>query len=87
MASLIVRNLSEDLVKRLRVRAALNGRSGEEEHRRILEAALAADDPAERQRRREAAFARADAFRAKLAATGRTFPDVTQLIREDRDER
>lgn len=41
MASLIVRNLSDDLVRRLRLRAAMNDRSAEAEHRAILEAALA----------------------------------------------
>jgi plasmid stability protein len=40
MASLRVRHLDEDLVRRLRVRAAKHGRSIEAEHRVILEAAL-----------------------------------------------
>jgi plasmid stability protein len=41
MASLLVRNLPDDLVRRLRIRAAENSRSAEAEHRAILEAALA----------------------------------------------
>lgn len=43
MAQLIVRNVDEDLVRRLRQRAAERGRSAEEEHRRILRAALRSD--------------------------------------------
>ena len=39
MASLIVRRLDEDLVRRLKERAAANGRSAEAEHRAILEQA------------------------------------------------
>lgn len=40
MAQLIVRNLEEKLVKRLRERAARSGRSAEEEHREILRGVL-----------------------------------------------
>jgi len=40
MATLHVRNLDEDLVRKLKVRAALNGRSAEAEHREILKRAL-----------------------------------------------
>jgi plasmid stability protein len=40
MASLLVRNLPDELVRRLRIRAAEHGRSAEAEHRAILEAAL-----------------------------------------------
>ncbi len=40
MAQLLVRNLDEDLVRRLEIRAAERGRSAEEEHREILKAAL-----------------------------------------------
>ncbi len=40
MAQLIVRNLDEDLVRRLKRRAAANGRSAEEEHRQLLRQAL-----------------------------------------------
>jgi plasmid stability protein len=40
MAQLVVRNLSEDLVKALKQRAAKHNRSAEQEHREILEAAL-----------------------------------------------
>ena len=40
MAQLIVRNVDEDLVKRLKERAVKHGRSAEEEHRQLLRTAL-----------------------------------------------
>ena len=40
MAQLIVRNIEEALVRELKLRAAQNGRSAEEEHREILRRAL-----------------------------------------------
>lgn len=40
MAQLIVRNLAEEIVQALKLRAARHGRSAEEEHREILSAAL-----------------------------------------------
>ena len=43
MAQLLVRGLDEDLVRRLKLRAAEKGVSTEEEHRRILREALAGD--------------------------------------------
>lgn len=46
MAQLTVRNLDPEIVRRLRIRAAENGRSAEAEHRLILEETLkpAGDD-------------------------------------------
>jgi plasmid stability protein len=40
MAQLIVRNVDDDIVRRLKKRAAEHGRSAEEEHRQLLRAAL-----------------------------------------------
>ena len=40
MAQLIVRNIDEELVRALKLRAARHGRSAEEEHRQILRRAL-----------------------------------------------
>ncbi|HUS36726.1 MAG TPA: DNA-binding protein [Verrucomicrobiae bacterium] len=40
MAQLIVRNIEDKVVRKLKQRAGANGVSMEEEHRRILEAAL-----------------------------------------------
>lgn len=42
MAQLIVRNIESELVQELKVRAARNGLSAEEEHRQILRRALGA---------------------------------------------
>ena len=44
MAQLVVRNLDDDVKRRLRERAARHGRSMEEEVREILRAAAARDD-------------------------------------------
>jgi len=40
MAQLIVRNLDDDIVHQLKLRAAQHGRSAEAEHREILRGAL-----------------------------------------------
>jgi len=40
MADLIVRNIDEELVRELKLRAERNGQSVEEEHRQILRRAL-----------------------------------------------
>lgn len=40
MAQLIVRNLEDEIVQKLKVRAARRGRSAEAEHREILREAL-----------------------------------------------
>jgi plasmid stability protein len=45
MAQLLVRNLEEELVRALQVRAAEHGRSTEAEHREILREALAKTAP------------------------------------------
>jgi plasmid stability protein len=42
VAQLIVRNIESELVQELKVRAARNGLSAEEEHRQILRRALGA---------------------------------------------
>lgn len=39
-ATLLVRRLDQDLIRRLKARASAHGRSAEAEHRAILEAAL-----------------------------------------------
>lgn len=48
MASITVRNLEEGLKRRLRIRAAENGRSMEEEARNILRTALYCQPPAKK---------------------------------------
>jgi plasmid stability protein len=45
MAQLLVRNIEDQVVQALKVRAARHGRSAEEEHRQILRAALGQAGP------------------------------------------
>lgn len=80
MATLTVRNLDDELVRRLRLRAAENGRSAEAEHRAILRDVLlgAAPEPAARQE----AAARLAAFRQRTA--GRGGADSAALLTESR---
>jgi plasmid stability protein len=76
MAQLTVRNVPEDIVRALRVRAAQHGRSAEAEHRLILAKNLSggAGD----------FWARADSLRK---AAGRQRSDSAALLREMRDSR
>ena len=81
MAALNIRNLPEDVHRRLRVRAARNGRSMEAEARLILEQAV----------RDEAALVRADgsALQERVAELyGRRLPAgvVDELLAERRQE-
>jgi len=76
--SLHVRNLDDDLIARLKRRAARHGRSAEAEHREILRQALAGDD--------EASFDTLAADLRKLARRRRQTPSEI-LLREGRDER
>ena len=62
MASITVRNLEEGLKRRLRIRAAENGRSMEEEARDILRTALHHQLPAQKDL--------ASAIRARFAPLG-----------------
>jgi len=82
MASLHVRNVDDEIVTRLKERAARNGRSAEAEHRALLKAAL--DDDAAASRKAEW-MVRADAFRKLLEGRHHTPSEV--LLRESRDER
>ena len=81
MATLTVRNLDEDLVRRLRIRAAENRRSAEAEHREILRAALGADTQAGRQQAAE----RLAEFRRRTG--GRGSPSAAKLLHESRAKR
>jgi antitoxin FitA len=83
MATLTVRNLDEDVVRRLRIRAAEHGRSAEAEHREILRLALTGDDDREADRQRVAE--RLAEFRRRTA--GRGSPSAAQLLHEAREER
>lgn len=83
MASLHVRNLDDDIVARLKERAAKNGRSAEAEHREILNAALKWDPAPEIDV--EDWKRRAQEFRESLKGRHHTPSEI--LLRESRDER
>jgi antitoxin FitA len=83
MATLTVRNLDEDVVRRLRIRAAEHGRSAEAEHREILRLALIGDD--EQQEERQRVAERLAEFRRRTAGRGST--STAQLLHEARAKR
>lgn len=76
--SLHVRNLDDDLVVRLKRRAARHGRSAEAEHREILRQALATEA--------EVSFDDLAAELRKLTKGRKQTPSEV-LLREGRDER
>jgi len=76
--NLQVRNLDDGLVRRLKRRAARNGRSAEAEHREILRQALSAEV--------EPSFAELAAKLRELTR-GRRHTPAELLQREGRDER
>lgn len=78
MAQVIVRNLDEEIVAALKRKAALHGRSLEQELREILSAAARLG--------REERVAIADRIRA-MTPPGVAQTDSTDLIRRDRDRR
>jgi plasmid stability protein len=77
MSQLLISDIGEELMARLRERAARNARTVEAEAREILTEAvqLSQGDP----------WAEVDAIYNELAATGRTFGDSVELLREDRE--
>lgn len=78
MANLSVRNLDDELVRRLKRRAARHGHSAEAEAREILRWALSGEA--------EVDF---DSLAAELRAltAGRRHTPAEELLREGRDER
>jgi antitoxin FitA len=78
MASLHVRNLDEELVRRLKRRAVRHGRSAEAEHREILRQALSSESEMSWEQRAE---------RLRERLKGRVHTPSEILIREDRDSR
>jgi plasmid stability protein len=79
MAQLVVRNLDEELVAKLKLRAAEHGRSTEAEHREILREVL--NQEPRRQSFRELAA------RVRAMTAGRQHTPSEILLREGRDER
>jgi plasmid stability protein len=75
MRQLLIRNIDEDLIRRLKDRAAAHGRSAEAEHRIILQEAPCPGG---------ASFAQRAARWRRLTA-GRETTDSAELIRADRD--
>jgi plasmid stability protein len=75
MAQIIVRNLDDDVVARLKTRARDNDRSLEAEVRHILEQSAKVD----------MAQARLIVMERRKKLQGRKFADSVELIREDRD--
>lgn len=73
MAQLTVRNVSAQVVRTLKERAAAHGRSAEAEHREILREALLEGE--------KDFAARAKALRDRLRST----VDSSEVIRADRD--
>jgi plasmid stability protein len=82
MATLTVRNLEDDVVRRLRIRAAEHGRSAEAEHREILRTALVDDEP---QSTRQQIAARLAEFRHRTS--GRGAPTSGELLEQSRAAR
>ena len=84
MATLTVRNLDDDIVRRLRIRAAEHGRSAEAEHREILRLVLIGDESHRAEQRRRVAERLAE-FRRRTG--GRESPSAAQLLDQARAER
>lgn len=80
MATLTVRHLDDDLVRRLRIQAAEHGRSAEAEHREILRLALIGNGDKEAERNRIAD--RLAEFRGRTS--GRGAPSVGHLLDKSR---
>ncbi|UVT14634.1 MAG: hypothetical protein H8K04_12335 [Nitrospira sp.] len=78
MAQVLVRNLNDRVVARLKKRARTRGRSLQAEVKTILEEAAKDDMPGD-------FWKEADRIREQLKRSGRKFSDSAALIREDRD--
>lgn len=76
MGKLVLTGIAEQIVHELEERATRHGRTPEEEAKAILSETL---------QPRDASWAEVDAIHTRLAATGRTFSDNAELLREDRD--
>jgi len=77
MAQLLVRDIDEDVVRKLKKRAQQRGHSLQAELKAILEESAQFDY--------ELSWKAADRIYRKLKASGRTFSDSAALVREDRE--
>ena len=84
MATLTVRNLDDDVVRRLRIRAAEHGRSAEAEHREILHRAPIGDESDQAEQRQRIADRLAE-FRRRTS--GRGSHSAAELLGETRAAR
>jgi plasmid stability protein len=77
MPELVLTDVDDVVIHGLRERASRHGRTPAEEAKTILADALRDTNPD--------AWAPVDAIYQRLAASGRTFTDSADLVREDRD--
>jgi plasmid stability protein len=77
MCELVLTEVDESVLHGLRDRAIRHGRTSAEEAKTILADALRG--------RTEGSWVAVDAIYERLAATGRSFTDSAELLREDRD--
>jgi plasmid stability protein len=77
VAELLIPNMEETLLQQLRARASARGRSAEAEAKLILAEVLQSKTPD--------VWAKVNALCERLAASGRTFSDSAELLREDRE--
>jgi plasmid stability protein len=77
MAELVLTDLDNVVLHHLQERATRHGRTPGEEAKVILAEALRGKS--------SELWAPVDAIYSRLAASGRTFSDSTELLREDRD--
>lgn len=77
MSVLVISSLDEASLSRLADRARAQGSTIEDEARRILLEAVKPGGPSR--------WSAVDAIRNRLAATGKTFSDSVELLREDRE--
>jgi plasmid stability protein len=85
LASLHVRNIDEEVIRKLKERAVRNGRSAEAEHREILKSVLFWDTSEGLHEEGLSWEERAERLRRMTA--GRQHTPSELLIREDRDSR
>jgi antitoxin FitA len=77
MQELVLTNVDDVVLQNLRVLATQHGRTPAEEAKAILAKVLGSKHPD--------VWAPVDAIYQRLAASGRTFTDSADLLREDRD--
>ena len=79
MPDVLIRDVPKEFLDEIKAQAAMNGRSLQQElWLTVRQMAM---------RKRPDAYERAEAFKAKQRAEGRTFSDSTVLLREARDSR